>query len=235
MTRPPALDGGGLPASGEAPAVRRVWWESGARRPGAAEIRADLPVALRLAGALALTGVPAGLLWWWLAPRAQYDVVENGAVAVGHPSPELLAADDAVYTLVLAGLGVLAGGGAWVLRRRRGVAVLVALAVGTTLAAVVAWQLGELLGPGPTQADLADTGSRVTTSLTLGSLPALAVAPFLAVLVYVVGALLAPSEDLDRPEEAPLPRPDAAGLGAAPPASAVRPLVDVPPAERPRG
>ena len=54
------------------------------------------------------------------------------------------------------------------------------------LTAVVAWQLGELLGAGPTEAQLADVGAVVTTSLTLGSLPALAIAPFAALLAYLV-------------------------------------------------
>jgi hypothetical protein len=87
---------------------------------------------------------------------------------------------------------------AWTLRRRRGVAVVVGLAVGTAAAAVVAWQLGELLGPPPTQAQLAQVGAVVTTPVRLSSVPALAVAPFSAVLAYLVGALVARGDDLGR-------------------------------------
>ncbi|WP_369254364.1 DUF2567 domain-containing protein [Geodermatophilus amargosae] len=163
-----------------------------------AEVRRDLRGAAVWALVLAVTGIPAGLLWVWLAPRARFEVVEGGAVPVGTPSAELLVADDSVLVLVLAGLGLLAGGVAWAMRRRRGVATVVATALGTALAAVLAWQLGELLAPGPTAAQLGDVGARVTTGLDLSSLPALAVAPFTALLVYVVAALFADADDLGR-------------------------------------
>jgi uncharacterized protein DUF2567 len=165
-----------------------------------AEVRRDLRGAVVWALALAVAGIPAGLLWVWLAPRARFEVVEGGPVPVGNPSAELLVADDSVLVLVLAGLGLLAGGIAWAMRRRRGVAALVATAVGTALAAVLAWQLGELLAPGPTAAQLGDVGARVTTGLDLSSLPALAVAPFTALLVYVVAALFSSADDLGRGE-----------------------------------
>ena len=70
---------------------------------------------------------------------------------MGSPSDELLIADDAVFVLVLAVVGLLAGAAAWRLRRRRGVATAVAVAVGALATAVVAWQVGEVLGVGPTR------------------------------------------------------------------------------------
>jgi hypothetical protein len=175
-------------------------------RPAAAhwrgwpEVRADLRSSIGVVLALALAGVPAGVLWWWLAPRADFRVTDAGPVAIGDLPEELLVADDAVFALILAGVGLLAGAAAWRLRHRRGVATVVALAVGACLTAVVAWQIGEFLGAGPSEAELADVGARVTTSLTLGSLPALAFAPFTALLAYVVAVLHAPGEDLGRPE-----------------------------------
>ena len=69
---------------------------------------------------------------------------------------------------------------------------------------------------------LHDVGARVTTSLTLGSLPALATAPFTALLAYVVGALHAPGEDLGRTEsDGPVAQTDDATAVAD-----ARPLVD---------
>ena len=71
---------------------------------------------------------------------------------IGQPTEELLVADDVVFVLVLAGVGLLAGALAWRLRRRRGASRrMVALAVGTALTGAVAWQVGELLGAGPTR------------------------------------------------------------------------------------
>jgi LPXTG-motif cell wall-anchored protein len=174
---------------------------------------------------LALAGLPAGVLWWLLAPRADYRITADGPVALGNPSEELFVADDSVFVLVLAGFGLLAGAAVWWLRRRRGVTILLALAVGMLLTGVVAWQLGEILGAGPSQADLADVGRTVTTSLTMSSLPGLAFGPFTAVVVYLVGVLYVADDGLDR-------TPDPAVAPAyLPPAGEPenRPMVEVPP------
>ena len=193
------------PPVGGSPAPPSVPGGYGTRLPaasaywrGRSELRADLRSSAGVVLALALAGVPAGLLWWWLAPRADFRVTADGPVPIGSLSPELLVADDAVLALILAGVGLLAGGAAWFLRRRRGVATVLALALGGCLTGVVAWQLGELLGAGPTEAQLGDVGAVVTTSLTLGSLPALALAPFTALIVYVAAVLYAPDDGLGR-------------------------------------
>ena len=197
VSSPAPVPDGPVPVPAAVPAV-----VAGTARPLAAQLLAELRTDLRGATLwgclLALCGVPAGLLWVWLAPRARFEVVEGGAVPVGRPSAELLVADDAVLVLVLAGLGLLAGGVAWAMRRRRGVAVLLATALGTAVAGLLAWQLGELLAPGPSAAELADVGAQVTTGLRLSSTPALAVAPFVALVVYVVAALFSTSDDLGR-------------------------------------
>jgi hypothetical protein len=174
--------------------------------------------------ALGLAGLPTGVLWWLLAPRADYRITADGPVVLGQPSEELLVADDAVFVLVLAGVGLVCGGAAWWLRRRRGVATMLALAVGGTLTAVVAWQLGELLGAGPTEAELTEVGNIVTTSLTLGSLPGLAIAPFAAVLAYVVGVLYVAEDGLNRVGD---PAPPT-WVGESP-FEGDRPLAEVPP------
>ena len=171
---------------------------AGAYWRGWPEVRADLRSSVHLALALAAAGVPAGLAWAALAPRAEFRITDAGPEPVGSPPIELLIADDAVFVLLLAVLGAVAGAAAWRLRRRRGVATPLALAGGGSLAGAVAWQVGELLGPGPTEAQLADVGAVVTTSLTLGSPAALAVAPFTAVLAYVVAVLTTDDDGLGR-------------------------------------
>jgi Protein of unknown function (DUF2567) len=188
---------------------------SAARWGGRGELRADLHTAGIVAGALLLCGLPAGVLWWWLAPRADFRITADGPAAIGQPSQELAVSDDSVLVLILVGLGLLAGALAWALRRRRGVAVVAALALGATAAAVVAWQVGELLGPPPTEAELADVGRVVTTPLRLSAVPALAVAPFSAVLAYLVGALVARGDDLGRDGARP-GGPSGAVTGGAP-------------------
>ena len=165
---------------------------------GRQELRADLRPAALLALALAGVGVPAGLVWWALAPRADFRITEDGPRVVGSPSGELLVADDAVFVLVLAVVGLLAGIAAWLLRRHRGVVLLAALAVGATAAGAVAWLVGELLGGGPSEEELATVGGTVTTGLELGATAALAVAPFVAVLVYILGVIINADDGLGR-------------------------------------
>ncbi len=169
------------------------------------ELRADLRPGVWLALALAGVGVPAGLVWWALAPRADFRITEDGPVVVGSPSSELLVADDAVFVLVLAVVGLLAGAAAWLLRRHRGVALLVALALGTAASGGIAWLVGEMLGEGPTQEQLAEVGGTVTTGLDLGATAALAVAPFLALLVYVLGVIVNAHDGLGRVDASPAP------------------------------
>jgi hypothetical protein len=179
------------PVSGSAAAA---YW------PGWPEIRADLRSSLLLFSALGLLGLPAGVLWWLLAPRLDFRITAAGPVPdVAVPPAELLMADDGVFALGALLIGLLCGAAAWRLRRRRGVATVVTLALGTLTGAALAWQVGELLGAGPTRAQLTHVGGRVTTALALGSLPALALAPFGAVLAYVGFVVFARHDDLGRP------------------------------------
>ena len=215
VTSPPPSFDPGPPAS--------AYWR------GWPEVRADLRTSVRLILALAVAGVPAGLAWWGLAPRADFRITDAGPEPLGSPSDELLVADDVVFVLVLAVVGLIAGAVAWRLRKRRGVATVVALAFGAVATSMVAWQVGELLGVGPTEAQIADVGAVVTTSLTLGSPAAVAIAPFMAVLAYVLAVLTVHDDGLGRTGADPRAGnlPSAAGPPVAGPE---RPLVDVPPA-----
>jgi LPXTG-motif cell wall-anchored protein len=163
-----------------------------------AEARREWRWAALLVGVLAVVGVLLGLLWWGIAPRAHFTITASGPQVIGNPSDELLAADDSIYTLLVAGLGLLAGLAAWLVRRRRGLAGLVGVAVGMLAAGIVSWQVGELLGPGPSKADLARVGGRVTTALDLHAVAAVAVGPFAAVLVYLLATMWSRSDDLGR-------------------------------------
>ncbi|WP_222263784.1 DUF2567 domain-containing protein [Modestobacter marinus] len=173
-----------------------------ARAAGLRNARADLRPALLTVLALAATGLLAGGLWLWLAPRADYRVTATDVVPVGGTAPaELFMADDGVFICVLAGFGLVAGLVVWLQRRWRGPLVLTALATGMLAAGVVAWQLGEWLGRGPTEQELSEVGATVSTGLGLGASAALAVGPFVAVLTYLVAASLTTEEDLGRPHD----------------------------------
>lgn len=174
-----------------APPARRPWspWS---------ELRSDLRRMGITIAALAVAGLPAGLLWWLLAPRADFRITSDGPTPIGNPSAELLVADDVIFTLVVVGLGLLAGLVLWFRRGSRGVAAVVALGSGTLAAGTLAWQLGQALGPGPSSAELRHVGARVTTGLHLASLPALAIGPAVALLAYFVAAALDGRDDLGR-------------------------------------
>jgi LPXTG-motif cell wall-anchored protein len=186
--------------------------------PGLRGSRDDLRSALVTVLALAVTGLVVGGLWLWLAPRADYRVTATAVEPIGAaPSPELFMADDGVLVLLLAGLGLLAGIVVWLRRRRRGALSLVALATGMLTAGIVAWQLGEWAGHGPTRAELAHVGATVTTALSLRATAGLAVGPFFAVLAYLVATSLTAREDLGRPDPAPTGPPLRPPLPPVPP------------------
>lgn len=95
--------------------------------------------------AIILTGIPAGLLWWLLAPGGMNLVSGNAALASGTNTEGWLPRD-----LVLAGLFVFAGSLVAVLLtgRKDGATrrmLLLSVAAGGA-AAVLAWQTGVLAG-----------------------------------------------------------------------------------------
>ena len=198
MTVPDA----GAPPSAPSGSAAAAYW------PGWPEIRADLRSSLLLFSTLGLIGFPAGVLWWALAPRLDFRITTAGPVpVVAVPPEELLIADDAVFAVGALLVGLLCGAAAWRLRRRRGVATVVSLALGTLTAAALAWQVGELLGAGPSRAELTHVGAHVTTALSLGSLPALALAPFGALLAYIGAAAINRRDDLGRAQAPSLSSP----------------------------
>lgn len=208
----------------------------------------EIGSALRLVVVLTAAGLPAGLLWLALAPRRAYEVVEGGFRAVEPQSEALIGADG--WLLIVSGvLGVLAAGLVWRYTRVRGVGIVLGLAAGTVLATVVAWQVGEWLGSGPSEAQMAEFGAIVTPALQLRAIPVLVIGAFLATLSYLVIVCFASRDDLcrsrseqlssdsmERPAEprAPAPRegwqaPSAPGATGVP-AQPVAPLSGPPPA-----
>ena len=196
--------------------------------PGLRGSRDDVRGGLLVVLGLAVVGLGVGLLWLWLAPRAEFTVTSaEGAVEVtggGLVDPELFMGDDGVYVLLLGGLGLLVGLVGWTRVRRRGVVTLVSSALGMLAASFTAWQLGAVLGRGPSPTDLSTVGREVTTALDLNMLASLAVGPFAAVLVYLVATVLAGRDDLGRGDPGAEPVPAAVPTGP-PSAGLVGPAV----------
>lgn len=169
-------------------------------RPWSDGLRLDageFGISVRIMLVLAATGVPAGLVWFALAPRREFEVVEGGFRPLEPQSEALIGADG--WLLIVTGvLGVVAAVVAWRYVRARGVGVVLALAVGIAAATVVAWQVGAVVGAGPSEAELSQLGSIVTPALQLRAIPVLVIGAFLATLTYLVAVCFEPRDDLGR-------------------------------------
>ncbi len=150
-------------------------------------LRVEALTALVVLAGVAVLGVPVGLLWRALAPRA-VALVSNGSVdLVNSETKAFIAADGTLFLLSLAA-GVLAAAAAWWLARDRGVGALLGLVVGAALAAYLAGRIG-LLGQ-DRQALLSGVRAgrvtgRVDLPLQLRARPVLLAWPAAAALTWV--------------------------------------------------
>ncbi|WP_405013796.1 hypothetical protein [Kitasatospora sp. NBC_01539] len=156
------------------------------------------------AAACALLGVVLGLLWLWLAPRVGL-IVKGDQLLYADPEGEQRAGADSVFALLALGAGLLTALAAFLLTRRRGggIAVAVGLAVGGLAGSVAGWQLGMRLGPTSdlvAHARAAGEGGHFSAPLELGAHGALLVWPMTSMVL-----LLALSAAFGKREEDPPP------------------------------
>ncbi|MFG3336111.1 AAA family ATPase [Streptomyces tendae] len=160
--------------------------------------------------AVALFGALLGVLWWKLAPSVPLvgEVVNDSWVVYLKDSEgEQAIGVDGTFTLLALAFGALSGVVVFLLRRRGGVPLVVALCAGGLLGSLLAWRLGVWLGPAQDViAHAKDVGKGVTFSapLKLGAKGAL-LAWSLAALVVHLGltGLFGPRD----PEPDPWPAP----------------------------
>ncbi len=184
----PAPRGGFGDGSGAPRAARRV------ERPG----RVEWLTAAAVIGALAVVGAALAPLWAHLAPRLAFRVDQPGrALPVLPEAEEYIGADGRFVFLTLL-VGIVAGIACWLLRRSRGPLVLLALAAGGLLGAVITWRLGMRLGTGYRPADLQQVGKIIYQPLRLRAKSALVVEPVAAVVVYLLGVGFTSRTDLGR-------------------------------------
>jgi hypothetical protein len=152
--------------------------------------------AATVIGVLAVVGAALAPLWVHLAPRLAFRVDQPGrALPVVPEAEEYIGADGRFVFLTLA-VGLLAAAGCWLVRRSRGPLVLLALAVGGLLGAVITWRLGMRLGAGYQPADLRQVGKIIYQPLTLRATSALVVEPVAAVLGYLLAVGFTARNDL---------------------------------------
>ncbi|WP_199923090.1 AAA family ATPase [Streptomyces sp. NRRL S-813] len=151
--------------------------------------------------AVALGGVLMGLLWLWLAPRVPLvgDVTGNTWVVYLKDSEgEQAVGVDGTFTLLALAFGVLSAVAVFLVRRRGGVPLVVALCVGSLLGAVLAWRLGVWLGPQQdviAHAQAVGKGVTFPAPLKLGAKGALLAWPLAALVVHLgITALFGPRD-----------------------------------------
>ncbi|GGV26261.1 hypothetical protein GCM10010495_47780 [Kitasatospora herbaricolor] len=236
----PALQGtaGQTPAPaaypyGALPVLEKA--ERAPRRPLPPELRIG---ALTVLVCLLLGFVMAGL-WVWLAPQVPL-LVKGNRILYADPEGEQRAGADAVFALIGLGAGVVTALGAFLLTRRRGggIAVAVGLTVGGLAGSLIAWRLGIRLGPTAdviAHARQVGDGHRFTDALRLGAKGALLVWPMTAMVL-----LLALSAAFGKREQDPPPywegghRPGSEPH-YAPPADGVTPAPGHAPFDAPAG
>lgn len=160
-------------------------------------MKTEVRQAAVIAVALAVSGVLLGLLWLWLAPHVPL-VADANAVYLKDSEGEQAVGVDGTFTLIATGFGVLSGLVVFLVRRAGGIPLVVGLALGALLGAVVAWRLGVWLGPEQDVAAHArQVGKGVTfdAPLELKAKGALLTWPVVALLVHLgLTALFGPRD-----------------------------------------
>ncbi|MBO1416263.1 DUF2567 domain-containing protein, partial [Streptomyces sp. FH025] len=164
---PPAAEASPAPTAGRLLPEARI---------GAGVVLVSLVVGLVMAG-----------LWAWLSPKVPL-VVDGDRILYADPEGEQRAGADAVFVLIGLGAGILTALGAFLLTRRRGggISVALGLAIGGLLGSIGAWRIGRWLGPSDNligEARRVGNGGHFDASIDLGALGALLVWPMTAMVV----------------------------------------------------
>ncbi|MFE1440683.1 AAA family ATPase [Streptomyces sp. NPDC058739] len=164
-------------------------------------MRTELREAAVITVAVALTGVLLGALWNWLAPRIPLiGEVTDGSwvVYVKETEGEQAIGTDGTFALLGLAFGVVTALAVFLVRRRGGVPLVVALGLGGLLGSLVAWRFGLWLGPADdVLAHAKEAGQGVTFSapLKLNAKGALLAWPLGALLFHLgLTALFGPRD-----------------------------------------
>jgi hypothetical protein len=146
--------------------------------------------------ALALVGVPLGLIWQAVSPRGAGLVLQSGAIIPDET--EALIGTDGWFALLTGVVGLIAALVVWTRRPWRGPATVVALALGGVVGALVTALVGHLTGGGQSTGK---AGALLTLQVSLHAMGLLFLDAAIAVLVYGL-LVLYDRDDLGRTESA---------------------------------
>lgn len=200
------------------PQPPRVEWNAAAR--AREERQAQLIAAASVVLVLAVLGAALGVVWDLVSPDMPPGIISPPGIQIDDTS-EALAATDGWFALITALVGLLAGIGAWYLRRVRGPYVAIGLAVGGLLGAMLTHLVGHLLrGTGAYQVANGGTVFLTHVPLNVQMRGLWFIEPALATLVYSLLVAFAAADDLGRPDVRSARRRVVAAVPAVPPASA---------------
>ncbi|CAM5374133.1 ABC transporter permease OS=Streptomyces aurantiogriseus OX=66870 GN=GCM10010251_41560 PE=4 SV=1 [Streptomyces aurantiogriseus] len=164
-------------------------------------MKTELREAAVITVLVAVAGVLLGLLWVWLAPRVPLvgDVVDgNWVVYLKDTEGEQAVGVEGTFTLLALACGAVSALAVFAWRRRGGVPLVVALALGGLLGSLLAWRLGIWLGPSQdvlAQAEAAGKGVTFSAPLKLSAKGTLLAWPLAALLVHLgLTALFGPRD-----------------------------------------
>ncbi|WP_329216349.1 DUF2567 domain-containing protein [Streptomyces sp. NBC_01485] len=151
------------PSPSQSPSPYEAWPPSGGGYAGVAGapydvsygqdgpgMKTELREAAAITVVVAFLGALLGLLWVWLVPKVPLvgDLVEgNWVVYFKDTEGEQAIGVDGTFTLLALAVGAVSAVAVFAWRRRGGVPIVVALALGGILGSVLAWRLGVWLGP----------------------------------------------------------------------------------------
>ena len=191
-------------------------WSQPVRRPH--RHSRSVWAALLVAVAVSALGLGVGWIWATLAPRVAVLKTDTGFV-YADPEPEQAVAGDGWFAILGLAVGLVLAVLVWLLlRRHRGVAVLVGLTLGSIVGAGVTWWVGHKIGFAQFEAvrDSAAVGARVDAPLGLritdldtdqlwppAPTGVAAVQALVAAFAYTTLAGFSPYPDLRRPDPQP--------------------------------
>ena len=169
-----------------------------------------------LAGS-AVLGIPAGLIWGEVAPRALLQEIARGEAQIVNAETNAFIGADAWFCLITAAGGLITGLLGYRLVRRSGAAATAGLILGALAAALVAMWTGEQIGLGTYNHLLASSpnGAFFNASLALGAKTALAFWPLLTSVVILLAESGARKQDRLAARARPQPEPGPDDPGAS--------------------
>ncbi len=152
-------------------------------------------------------GVLQGLLWAVLAPGVPYKVLADGRYGALPTTTSYHFVSLALFCWLGIIAGVLIAVGAWRFRTARGWPMLLVVAGGSGVGALIAWVLGVLVAPGTDPASVGATAadSIVTAPPTTATLLAVLAQPAATAVTYLFLAAWDGRPDLGVPTTRPAP------------------------------